>query len=80
MSRLKLGDRYFYDSPGPAQFSPAQLEQIRRASLARVLCDNVDTLHFVAPAALGVPAAEGFPNAWADCRSEAVPAVDVNVF
>ena len=75
-----MGDRFFYDSAGPLSFPSEQLEQIRRVSLARVLCDNVDTLHYVPPNALGVPAAPGNPNAWAECESEAVPKVDLTVF
>ena len=40
-ARLKKGDRYFYDLSGhPGQLSAAQLSEVRRASLARLLCDN----------------------------------------
>ena len=41
MKRLKNGDRYFFSLENSASgFSPAQLEEIRKVSWARVLCDN----------------------------------------
>merc|ERR1712154_121046 len=40
-ARLKKGDRYFYDLEGfPGSFTADQLQQIRKASMARILCDN----------------------------------------
>ncbi|XP_060858578.1 peroxidase-like [Metopolophium dirhodum] len=36
--RTRIADRYFYDVPGV--FSDYQLENIKRVTLARVLCDN----------------------------------------
>lgn len=46
-SRMRRGDRYFYDHAweiNPGHFLPAQLEQIRKISLARIICDNADHL------------------------------------
>uniref|UniRef100_H2S2E8 Peroxidasin n=1 Tax=Takifugu rubripes TaxID=31033 RepID=H2S2E8_TAKRU len=40
--RLRDGDRFWYENPGV--FSPAQLTQLKQASLARVLCDNGDNI------------------------------------
>ncbi|XP_046649809.1 peroxidase-like [Daphnia pulicaria] len=41
--RTKNGDRYFYDIGGqPHSFTLDQLNQIRRSSLARLICDNND--------------------------------------
>lgn len=44
-SRLRRGDRYFYDlSPAinPGHLTPAQLREVRRTSMARLLCDGAD--------------------------------------
>ncbi|XP_029341375.1 peroxidase-like [Acyrthosiphon pisum] len=38
--RTRIADRFFYDVPGV--FSDYQLENIRKVTLARVLCDNAD--------------------------------------
>ena len=42
--RLKLGDRFFYDlgpdNLGTKRFTLNQLNEIRKASIARILCDN----------------------------------------
>ena len=41
MKRLKNGDRYFFSLENSASaLSPAQLEEIRKVSWARVMCDN----------------------------------------
>ncbi len=45
-ARLKLGDRFFYDlglDPN-TRFSEQQLQEIRKTSMARILCDNTDTV------------------------------------
>ncbi len=45
-ARLKLGDRFFYDlglDPN-TRFSEQQLREIRKTSMARILCDNTDTV------------------------------------
>ncbi|EFX68983.1 putative peroxinectin, partial [Daphnia pulex] len=39
--KLKRGDRFFYDLAGqPSSFTEDQLTEIRRASFARLVCDN----------------------------------------
>ena len=47
MRRAKVGDRYFFSSPNSAsQLSAAQVAEVEKVTLARVLCDNtqVETL------------------------------------
>ena len=39
-SRLRNGDRFWYENPDNDVFTPEQLAQIRQTSFARVLCDN----------------------------------------
>ena len=44
-ANLRNGDRFYYENPGV--FSRAQLKQIRRASLSRVICDNSDGIESI---------------------------------
>lgn len=44
-SNVRVGDRYWYElGDQPSSFSLAQLEEIRKSRLARVLCDNTDII------------------------------------
>ncbi|XP_055330843.1 peroxidase-like [Paramacrobiotus metropolitanus] len=44
--RLRYGDRFWYDNkvPLPSAFTPEHVEQIKKTSLSRILCSNVDGL------------------------------------
>lgn len=45
--RLRRGDRYFYDNDiliNPGAFTPQQLSEIKKASMARIICDNADKM------------------------------------
>ncbi len=44
MRDLKHGDRYYYEAGHSklTRFTIKQLDQIRKASLARIMCDNAD--------------------------------------
>uniref|UniRef100_A0A183CF97 peroxidase n=1 Tax=Globodera pallida TaxID=36090 RepID=A0A183CF97_GLOPA len=44
-ARTRDGDRLYFENPGI--FSRAQLAEIRRSSLARVICDNADDIRTV---------------------------------
>jgi hypothetical protein len=44
-SRLRKGDRYFYEnspSINPGAFNEKQLEEIKKITMARIICDNAD--------------------------------------
>ncbi|XP_076805878.1 peroxidasin homolog isoform X2 [Clavelina lepadiformis] len=43
--RTRDGDRLWYENPGV--FSPAQLTAIKQTSLARIICDNTDSIRTV---------------------------------
>lgn len=48
--RFRRGDRYFFEhgpEVNPGAFTEAQLEEIRKVSLARLICDNSDHVHVV---------------------------------
>ncbi|GMT02469.1 hypothetical protein PENTCL1PPCAC_24643, partial [Pristionchus entomophagus] len=40
--RIRDGDRFWYENPDV--FSPMQLQQIKKSSLSRLLCDNDDDI------------------------------------
>lgn len=48
-SDLRNGDRFWYENTSPQVFTPAQLAEIRKTSLARVLCDNGDAISTIQP-------------------------------
>lgn len=55
-ARFKHGDRYFYEYDNlvnPTAFKPEQLQELRKVTMARLICDNADhlTLHKVPIAA-----------------------------
>ena len=63
-SRFKTGDRYFYEYNShinPGAFTVDQLDEIRKVTMARLLCDNADSLSFlfVPPAAFVLPDVPG---------------------
>uniref|UniRef100_A0A674DMC5 Peroxidasin n=1 Tax=Salmo trutta TaxID=8032 RepID=A0A674DMC5_SALTR len=74
--RLRDGDRFWYENPGV--FTPAQLTQLKQASLTRVLCDNGDNItriqqdvFSVAQLPHGYGSCDDIPNIdlrmWQDC-------------
>jgi len=77
--RLQHGDRYFFDS-GTDGLTGAQVGEIRKSSLARVLCDNVPAIGgagVVQPLAFRVASTA---NPVSSCTSAAIPTVDLTKF
>ena len=54
---LREGDRFYYENPGV--FTPEQLNEIKKASLSRVLCDNGDDIRVAQPNAFSTVQAQG---------------------
>ncbi|XP_069178968.1 chorion peroxidase [Procambarus clarkii] len=74
-TRLKRGDRFFYDlADKPATFPPEQLNSIRMMSWARVLCETGDMLGYVQPLAFRQP--RGL-NERVPCDSPGIPGLDL---
>ncbi|XP_026292684.2 uncharacterized protein LOC113217054 [Frankliniella occidentalis] len=73
---LRRGDRFWYENDlPPSAFTAAQLDAVRRASLARLLCDNAG-LSAVQPSAF--LALDPFLNHEVDCS--AIPAVPLDAW
>lgn len=50
--RLKAGDRYWFENGDQAgAFTPSQLSEIKRSSLARIICDNSEGVERIQPLA-----------------------------
>ncbi|XP_059055424.1 peroxidasin [Achroia grisella] len=76
--RLRDGDRFWYENP--TMFKPVQLEEIKRTSLARILCDNGDDIDTISENVFLLPdVQDGLISCddlqsidlryWADCES-----------
>lgn len=68
---LRMGDRFWYENPG--QFSIEQLDEIRRQSSARLLCDNADDLEDIQADAMLMPDPKTNPRK--PCAS--LPSIDL---
>ena len=74
--RIRTGDRLWYEEEA-AGFSLEQLEQVRRSSLARVLCDNSDNVSVIQP---GVFHVSDVNNQRQDCSGQAIPRMDLSAW
>lgn len=71
--RLKTGDRYWFENGNQAgAFTPSQLAEIKHSSLARIICDNSDSIEKTQPLAFLRPS-EWNPKV----NCEQVPWVDL---
>ena len=62
-ARLKKGDKFFYDLGLSQQraFTLGQLEEIRKTSMARIICDNTDDVDRIQPLAFKMPNSRYIP-------------------
>ncbi|XP_074062925.1 putative oxidoreductase PXDNL isoform X5 [Macrotis lagotis] len=71
--RLRDGDRFWYENPGV--FTPAQVTQLKQASLAHVLCENGDNIQQVQA---DVFLKAEYPQGYMNCNE--IPKIDLRVW
>ena len=61
-ARLKKGDKFFYDLGVDQRraFTLGQLDEIRKTSMARIICDNTDDIDRIQPLAFKMPTSRFF--------------------
>ena len=74
--KLKQGDRFWYEngSDPKTRFSEEQLQEIRKTTLARLLCDN-SKIKFVQPRMFKIPM-DGNPLV----KCEIIPGINLDLF
>lgn len=73
---LKRGDRHWYENDvPPSSFSRDQLSEIRKTSLARIICDNSDNIDSIQPSVL--LRSDIFLNAAMDCSESSIGIVNL---
>merc|ERR1719323_1681708 len=79
-ARLKKGDKFFYDLGLSQQraFTLGQLEEIRKTSMARIICDNTDDVDRIQPLAFKMPNSRA--NAMRLCTESSIPKMDMSLF
>lgn len=74
---LRRGDRYWYENDmPPSSFTPEQLQELRKASLARIICNNADEMDFVQP--LTTTVSDAYLNAFQYCSN--IPKLSLNAW
>ncbi|XP_068622326.1 chorion peroxidase [Battus philenor] len=82
-SRLKKGDRYFYEygpNVNPGAFTLSQLAEIKKIKFARLLCDNRDGEEFSTQSPNAFLRSDLPGNRPVSCDSSLIPAIDLNKF
>ncbi|CAD6211177.1 GSCOCT00010964001.3-RA-CDS [Cotesia congregata] len=76
---VRLGDRYWYENTKtPGAFTIKQLHEIRKTTLAKLLCDNGDTLKRVQPKVFLLE--DSFLNPVTDCMSYQKQSIDLTAW
>ena len=73
---LRRGDRFWYENPGV--FTSDQLQEIRKTSLARAICDNLDDIEVLQPYAFLM--IDDYSNRRISCKSRFIPRLDLNLW
>jgi hypothetical protein len=77
-ANLRNGDRFWYENDpqtNPGAFSPEQLLEIRKVTLSRVICDNLDDVDKLQPYSFLMP--DEHSNKPMSCHSGAIPGLDL---
>ncbi|XP_059486654.1 chorion peroxidase-like [Neocloeon triangulifer] len=78
-ARLKKGDRFFYDLGNqPSSFTLEQLNEIRKTSLARIICDNSAGLTRIQPLVFWQQ--DDSRNPIVSCDSSLIPRVSLDAW
>ncbi|CAH3927903.1 unnamed protein product [Pieris brassicae] len=77
--RTRIGDRFFYDNGEmPHSFTPEQLKELKKASMARLICDNTEGVKYIQKKAFEV---ESQYNPKYSCEDyENIPHVDLTAW
>ncbi|KAG8229280.1 hypothetical protein J437_LFUL009641 [Ladona fulva] len=75
-SYSRRGDRFWYELGNqPSSFTPEQLQEIRKARLSRLICDNTDLIDTIQVYPMVLPDHEINPRV--PCRSGILPGIDL---
>ena len=67
--------RFWYENEG--MFSKTQLQEILKSNLARVICDNSDSIRQIQP---DVFVNARYPDEFVSCDSDLVPRINLQVW
>ncbi|KRZ19195.1 Peroxidasin -like protein, partial [Trichinella zimbabwensis] len=75
-AKMQRGDRFWYENYFyPSSFTGEQLSEIRKTSLARILCDNVKNLKEIQPFPFMIP--DIYENSVLKCSSNIIEKIDL---
>ncbi|XP_022651813.1 peroxidase-like isoform X2 [Varroa destructor] len=76
-ANLRRGDRFWFENHGwPSSFTLDQLAEIRKFSLARLICDNSDDMHDMQLHVFEKATSDGNPRY--GCTSDRMPSMDLS--
>lgn len=76
---LRKGDRFWYENPFlESGFSPEQLQQIRRTTLAQILCRTLDNIDNIQPFVM--LAADTLRNQRLDCKDSSLDQINLDAW
>ncbi|XP_014219050.1 peroxidase [Copidosoma floridanum] len=74
-SNSRRGDRFWYELPNqPSSFTPEQLRELKKARLARIICDNTDLIDSLQLYPMVLPDYEVNPRV--PCKAGILPRID----